>query len=341
MSTKTMKAVRLHAFGGPEVLRYEDAPMPVLRAGEVLVRVCAAGVNPPDWYLRDGYSALPPDWRPQVELPLIPGTDVSGVVEAVAADVRAFAVGDAVFGMIRFPGFGGAAYADYVAAPAFDLAHKPEGIDHASAAAAPMALLTAWQFLVDLGHTHANPFQAAPHRPLPLDGRTVLVNGAAGGVGHLALQLARWKGARVIAVASGEHEAFLRAIGADDVIDYTRVAPEQAVRGVDLVLDTVGGPDTGRFLATLKPGGALFPVYPLGFDGAEAAARAGLTVSATQVRSNGTQLAQAARLLAAGTVKVAIDSSFALAQAGLAHQRAARGHLRGKIVLVVSAPGDD
>lgn len=336
MSTTTMKAVRLHAYGGPEVLRYEDAPKPALKPGEVLVRVHAAGVNPPDWYLRDGYSALPADWRPPVPLPAIPGSDLSGVVEAVAPDVRGFAVGDAVFGMVRFPSFGdSAAYAEYVAAPAADLARKPDGIDHATAAAAPMALLTAWQFLIELGHDEPNPFQAWPHRPAPLEGRTVLVNGAAGGVGHLAVQLAKWKGARVIAVASGGHEAFLRGIGADEVIDYTKETPEAVAHGVDVVIDTVGGPSTGRFLATLKPGGALYPVYPLGFDGVEAAAQAGYTVSAAQVRSNGAQLAQAARLLDDGTVRVAIDSRFPLADARLAHERAARGHLRGKIVLVV------
>lgn len=336
MSTNTMKAVRLHAFGGPEVLRYEDAPKPPLQSGEVLVRVHAVGVNPPDWYLRDGYSTLPADWRPPVPLPAIPGSDISGVVEAVAADVSGFAVGDAVFGMVRFPSFGeSAAYAEYVSAPASDLARKPEGISHATAAAAPMGLLTAWQFLVELGHEEPNPFQSVPHRPALLEGRRVLVNGAAGGVGHLALQLAKWKGAHVIAVASGGHEEFLRSIGADEFIDYTKSKPEVSVRDVDVVLDTVGGPATGRFLATLKPGGALYPVYPLGFTGGEEAAKAGYTVSATQVRSNGAQLAQAARLLEDGTVRVAIDSSFPLAQASRAHERAAGGHLRGKLVLTV------
>ncbi|WP_296945784.1 NADP-dependent oxidoreductase [uncultured Massilia sp.] len=336
MSTQTMKAVRLHAFGGPDVLRYEDAPMPAPGPGEVLVRVHAAGVNPPDWYLRDGYRTLPPDWRPAVSLPAIPGSDVSGVVAAVAADVRDFAVGDAVFGMLRFPSFGdSAAYAEYVAAPATDLAHKPAGIDHVTAAAAPMAALTAWQFLVDPGHAQPNPFQAHPHRPLPLAGRTVLVNGAAGGVGHLAVQLAKREGARVIAVASGGHGAFLRAIGADAHIDYTQDDPA-AVRGVDLVLDTVGGPAASRFLPTLAPGGALYLVYPLGFAGHEQARELGVTVSAAQVRSNGAQLAQIARLLEDGTLRVAIDSTFALADAASAHARAARGHLRGKIVLAVS-----
>ena len=336
MSTETMKAIRLHAFGGPEVLRYEDAPKPALHAGEVLVRVHAAGINPPDWYLRDGFRSLPEDWRPAVPLPVIPGTDVSGVVEAVAPDVTVFDVGDPVFGMVRFPGISGSAYAEYVAAPAADLARKPDGIDHASAAAAPMALLTAWQFLVELGHDAPNPFQSVPHRPVPLAGRKVVVNGAAGGVGHLALQLAKWQGAHVVAIASGAHEAFLRDIGADAFVDYTKAGTADLPHDADVVLDTVGGPGTGRFLAMLKPGGALFPVYPLGFSGTDDAARAGYTVSTTQVRSSGAQLAQAARLLDDGTVRVAIDSRFPLADARGAHERAARGHLRGKIVLTVT-----
>jgi NADPH:quinone reductase-like Zn-dependent oxidoreductase len=337
MSNNTMKAIRLHAFGGPEVLRYEDAPKPQLNAGEVLVRVHAAGINPPDWYLRDGYRTLPPEWQPPVALPAIPGSDISGVVEAVAADVANFAVGDEVFGMVRFPSFGdSAAYAQYVAAPASDLARKPAGIDHVDAAAAPMALLTAWQFLIALGHDHPNPLQPQRHVPVTLDGKTVLVNGAAGGVGHFAVQLAKWRGARVIAVASGGHEAFLRDLGADEFIDYTKVKPEDAAQDVDLVLDTVGGPATGRFLRTLKRGGALYPVYPLGYIGADEAAKAGFTVSTTQVRSNGAQLAELAALLAAKTIRVGIDSTFPLAEARAAHERAASGHHRGKIVLTVA-----
>lgn len=337
MSNNMMKAIRLHAFGGPEVLRYEDAPKPQLKAGEVLVRVHAAGINPPDWYLRDGYRTLPPEWQPPVALPAIPGSDISGVVEAVAADVANFAVGDEVFGMVRFPSFGdSAAYAQYVAAPASDLARKPAGIDHVGAAATPMALLTAWQFLIALGHDQPNPLQAQRHVPVTLDGKTVLVNGAAGGVGHFAVQLAKWRGARVIAVASGGHESFLRDLGADEFIDYTKVTPEDAAQDVDLVLDTVGGPATGRFLRTLKRGGALYPVYPLGYTGADEAAKAGFTVSTTQVRSNGAQLAELAVLLAAKTIRVGIDSTFPLAEARAAHERAANGHIRGKIVLTVA-----
>lgn len=335
MSIDTMKAIRLHEFGGPEVLRYEEAPLPELKPGEVLVRVHAVGMNPPDWYLRDGYKSLPPEWRPPVPFPIILGSDVSGVVEAVATDVKDFSVGDEVFGMVRFPSFGeSAAYAEYVAAPASDLALKPAGIDHVHAAGAPMAGLTAWQFLIDLGHNEPNPLQPEMHRPVPLGGKTVLVNGAAGGVGHFAVQLAKWKGAHVIAVASGSHESFLRELGADEFIDYTKSLPEDVAHDMDLVLDTLGGPTTGRFLRTLKRGGALFPVF-LGFIDAEEAAKLGVTVSATQVRSNGLQLAELGRLLDAGTVRVVIDSTFPLADARKAHERAAGGHIQGKIVLTV------
>jgi len=338
MTTQMMKAVQQHVFGGPEVLRYEDAPVPVLQPGEVLVRVHAVGINPPDWYLREGYKMLPPEWQPKVSFPVILGTDVSGVIAAMADDVTDFAVGDAVYAMVRFPsGLAGdsRAYAEFVRVPTSELAHKPAGIDHVHAAGAPMSLLTAWQFLIELGHDAPNPLQPHRHEPVPLAGATVLVNGAAGGVGQFAVQLAKWKGARVIAVASGKHEAFVRELGADKFIDYTKTNAEEIVRELDLVVDCVGGPSTGRFLRTLKRGGALFPIFPLGFSGAEEAQRLGVTVSTTQVRSSGAQLAQLAGLLDAGTIRVTIDSTFALADAQQAHERAARGNIQGKIVLTV------
>ncbi len=338
MSAETMKAVRFHAFGGPEVLVYEDAPKPEPKPGEILVRVHAVGLNPPDWYLREGYRTLPPEWQPEGRFPIIPGTDISGVVEATADDVEEFAVGDDVYSMVRFPSgvFGDSmAYAEYVSVPASEVALKPAGIDHVHAAGAPMSLLTAWQFMIELGHDEPNPLQPNSHRPVPLEGRTVLVNGAAGGVGHFAVQIAKWKGARVIAVASGKHEAFLRDLGADEFIDYRKTAPEDVVRDLDLVVDSVGGPTTGRFLRTLKRGGALFPIFPLGFSGAEAAAALGVTVSATQVRSSGAQLQEVGRLLDDGTIRVAIDSTFPLADARRSHERADRGHIQGKIVLTV------
>ncbi|MFD8097700.1 NADP-dependent oxidoreductase [Streptomyces malaysiensis] len=337
MPIHTMRAIRLHEFGGPEALRHEEVPVPEPGPGEVLVRVHAVGINPPDWYAREGMPDVPPELKPPFDLPLIPGTDVSGVVEAVAADVNGFVAGDEVVGLLRFPAaLQGSAYAEYVTAPASDLARKPAAVDHIHAAGLPMSGLTAWQFLIELGHGHPSPFQEAPHRPMALDGETtVLINGAAGGVGHLALQLAKWKGARVIAVASGAHEAFLRRLGADEFIDYTKDRPEEVARDVDLVLDTVGGPDSRRFLRTLERGGSLYPVYFGEFDDEENA-ELGVTVTATQVRSNGAQLAELGRLLDAGTVRVAVDSTFPLAEARAAHERAARGHIQGKIVLTVA-----
>lgn len=333
-----MKAVRQHAFGGPEVLVYEDAAKPQVAAGEVLVRVHAVGVNPPDWYLRDGYRMLPPEWQPQVSFPLIPGTDISGVVEAVAEDVQDVSVGDEVYSMVRFPeGMQGdsKAYAEYVSVPASQVARKPAGIDHRQAAGAPMSLLTAWQFLVDLGHDAPNALQPNQHVPVPLKGKTVLVNGAAGGVGHFAVQIAKLKGANVIAVASGKHEQMLREFGADEFIDYTKTSPEDVAHDVDLVIDALGGPSASRFLRTLKPGGALFLVFPLGFSGGEEAEKLGVTVSTTQVRSSGPQLAAVGRLLEDGSIRVVLDSVYRLADARSAHERAAQGHIQGKIVLEV------
>ncbi|MAM72942.1 NADP-dependent oxidoreductase [uncultured Tistrella sp.] len=338
MSGEMMTAVRIHRFGGPEVLVCEEVPRPEPAAGEVLVRVHAVGLNPPDWYLRDGYRALPPEWRPAGGVPIIPGTDISGVVAGLGEGVTGFAAGDAVYALVRFPEgvFGGSnGYAQYVSVPAAQLAPGPAGIDHVQAAAAPMSLLTAWQFLVDQGHDEPNPLQPARHEPVPLDGRRVLINGAAGGVGHFALQIAKLKGAQVIAVASARHEALLRDLGADQVIDYRATPPEDVVRDLDLVVDAVGGPATGRFLKTLKPGGALFPIFPLGFTGAAEAARQSITVSATQVRSSGAQLRQLAPLLSDGRIRAVIDSTYPLANAHKAHERAERGHIQGKIVLTV------
>ncbi len=334
---RVMKAVRQYEFGGAEVLRYEDAPIPELKPGEVRVRVHAVGLNPPDWYLRDGYKMLPPEWQPKVPFPIILGTDISGVVDAVSNDVKEFSSGDEVYSMVRFPSYGPSqAYAEYVNVPASEVALKPTSIDHVHTAGAPMSLLTAWQFMIELGHSEPNPLQANMHVPVPLDGKTVLINGAAGGVGHFAVQLAKWKGARVIAVASGKQEALLRDLGADEFIDYTKSSAEDLVHDMDLVIDSVGGPTTGRFLRTLKRGGALFPIFPLGFSGTKEAEKLGVTVSATQVRSSGEQLVKLARLLDNGTVRVVIDSTFSLADARKAHERAAIGHIQGKIVLTVA-----
>ena len=174
----TMKAVQLHEFGDPEVLRYEDAPRAIAQPGEVLVRVHAASLNPPDLLLRDGYRALPPEWRPDARFPLTLGTDVSGEVVALGNGASRFSVGDKVYAMVRFPEdlmTGSGAYAEYIRIHETELALKPDGIDHVQAAGAPMSLLTVWQFLIDLGHDRPNPFQSFRHEPVPLQGKTVLV----------------------------------------------------------------------------------------------------------------------------------------------------------------------
>jgi NADPH2:quinone reductase len=336
----TMMAVRIHAFGGPDVLTYEQAPRPEIGSVEVLVRVHAAGINPPDIYLRDGYRALPAEWRPDPVFPLVLGTDVSGVVEAVGSAVAEFAVGDEVFAMVRFPEdlmTGSGAYAEYVRVAASELARKPAAIGHVQAAGAPMSLLTAWQFLIDPGHDAPNPFQAEAHAPVPLAGKTVVVNGAGGGVGHLLVQLVKWQQGRVIAVASAKNEALMRELGADQFIDYAKTAAEDVVRDADLVIDAVGGAGMERFLRVLKPGGSLFLVNPLEFASHDQARALGITVSSTQVRSNGPQLAEAGRLLDDGTVRVVVDSTYPLSDASLAHERAMKGGIQGKVVLEVAS----
>ncbi len=324
MTATTMKAARLHTLGDPDVLRYEDVPRPEPGPGEVLVRVHAAGVNPPDWYARRGFANVPESIRVTVPLPLIPGTDVSGVVTALGRGVTEWTVGDEVYGLLRFPSLGGQGYAEYTTAPVADLARKPAGLDHVHAAGVPMAALTAYQILFD--HAGLRP-DAGPDR-------TVLVNGAAGGVGHFAVQLAKTVGARVIAVASGRHEEFLLDLGADRFVDYTVTAAEEVVQDVDLLVDAVGGPDAHRFLSIVRRGGTISPVF-LGDYHPDRAKELGIDFRTGQVKSSGAQLTELGRLIEAGLVRVAVDSVYPLERAAEAHERAERGHIQGKIVLRV------
>jgi NADPH:quinone reductase-like Zn-dependent oxidoreductase len=329
----TMKAIRIHTFGGPEVLVYEDVPRPTAGPGEVLIRVFAAGLYPGDWYIRSGYANLPEATRRSLSsrfslpLPLIPGTQVSGIVETVGPDVTTFHEGDAVYGLLRFPSSGGSpagAYAEYITAPAEHLALKPASIDHIQAAAVPMAALTVWQGIVE--HTNLEA------------GQTVLVNGAAGGTGHFAVQLAKVRGARVIGVASGRHEAFLRELGIDEFMDYTTTSPEQAAHDVDLVIDTVGTMGENPLLVTLKHGGTLLWIglrsMKNGIIGTEHT-EAGVTIEKIQVRSSGAHLTAIGELIDAGQLHVAVDTVVPLMEARKAHERGEAGHLRGVIVLRV------
>jgi NADPH:quinone reductase-like Zn-dependent oxidoreductase len=321
-SSETMKAIQYYSEGGPEVLVYEDVPRPTAGPSEVLIRIYAAGVNPADWRARAGFPDVPEKFRyaiPHISLPSIPGFDVSGIVEAIGADVSEFREGDAVIGMVRFPQ-GGRGYAEYTIAPVTDLARKPAAIDHLQAAAIPMAALTAWQML---------------YQDLEA-GQTVLVNGAAGGVGHFAVQLAKVKGAHVIGAASGGHAAFLRELGVDECIDYTVTPVEQVVHDIDVVFDTVGG-DNNRLLSVLKRGGRFVPVNAGNYS-AERASEAGITIGTSHHRalqSSGVQLAEIGKLIDTGQVQVAIDTIVPLAEAYKAHERGEAGHVRGKIVLRV------
>lgn len=323
-ASQTMKAIQVHTYGGPEVLGYEDVPRPIAGPGEVLVRVFAAGVNPPDWYIRSGYANIPDARRFPKILPIIPGSDISGIVEEVGPEITAFHKGDAVYGLIRFPSSGGVpagAYAEYITAPATHLALKPATIDHIQAAAIPMSALTIWQAISKSGYLEEN--------------QTVLVNGAAGGLGHFAVQIAKNAGTRVIGVASGRHEAFLSELGVDEFIDYTAISPEKVAHDVDLVIDTVGGENADCLLEVLKPGGVLLSLS-LGGYSAERTASASVTIQRMQVHSDGAQLAQIGSLIDAGRLRVAIDTIVPLSEARKAHERGERGHLRGKIVLRVA-----
>ena len=310
-----MKAVRFHSYGSPEVLVLEEVPRPVAGAGEVLIRVQGAGVNPLDWKVRAGHVK---EWL-QHRLPLIPGWGASGVVKAVREGVTAFKSGDEVYGMLNFKQDG--AYAEYVVAKAQDLALPPKSIDRVRAGAVPLAALTAWQALFDVAGLSP--------------GQSVLIHAAAGGVGHFAVQFAKWKGARVIGTASAANTSFVRDLGADEAIDYRATRFEEAVREVDVVLDTIGGDTQRQSWQVLKKGGIL--VATLGISSPEAAREHQVRGEGVMVHPDSAQLAEIAALIDAGQVKPVITTVLPLAEAARAHELSQTGHTRGKIVLQVSA----
>jgi NADPH:quinone reductase-like Zn-dependent oxidoreductase len=309
--------VQLDRFGAPEVLRVVTVEQPSPAAGEVLVRVVAAGVNPVDWKTRAGGGrgrfGTPP---------MVLGWDLSGVVEALADGAPAFAAGDQVFGMPRFPALAGC-YAEYVAAPADQLAAKPAALDHVAAAGLPLAGLTALQVL-DLAGVEP--------------GQRVLVHAAAGGVGHLAVQLAKARGAQVIGTGRADKHPFLVELGIDQAVDYTDVAFEDVVDDVDVVVDPIGGDYSRRSLAVLRPGGVLLPIVGRPDEALAAAAdAAGVRVVRHLVHPDGPGLARLAELAELGALRVAVEQVVPLEQAARAHELGERGRTRGKIVLPVSA----
>ena len=309
-----MKAVRLHGRGGPDHLVYEDAPQPRPGAEEVLVRVYATGViaNELKWDATYQTKAGSPRALP------IPGRDLSGVVEAVGYGVTTPARGDEVYAMLDYGCDG--AEAEFTIALPKELAPKPRTLDHVQAAAVPLTALTAWQALFE-------------HACLAA-GQTVLIHGAAGGVGVFAVQLARLAGAHVIATASTRNSDFLRELGASAVIDYTTTRFEEVVHGVDLVFDTVGGDTLQRSWQVVKPGGMLLSVVSPRPSFASAKGY-GVRPVWFIVEPNREQLVQIGALIDEGKVRPIIDTVLPLSQARQAYEQGAKGHTRGKIVLRV------
>lgn len=313
-----MKAISLVQPGGVENLQYIDLPIPALQAGEVLVKTSSLSINPVDVKTRAGkgmYSRFK-DFSPSIL-----GWDISGIVEAVSPDVQDFKPGDAVFGMVNFPGHG-QAYAEYVAAPAAHLALKPDNVSHEDAAAATLAALTAYQFLY-----HDFKLQS---------GQRVLIHAAAGGVGNYAVQLAKLVGAYVIGTASAHNVDFVRSLGADEVIDYKAQRFEDVVSGLDFVLDPIGGDHVARSLTVVKDGGQVITINAgLDENVVESAKARGVYCAFHLVASSGKDMEAIAALLAAGKLKSHVSEVFSFGHMRDAHLALEKGVKRGKLVINV------
>lgn len=310
----SMKAVRIHSYGDTDALSFEDAPMPTPSDGEALIRVHATTVNPFDCAARAGYMAGYFNYT----FPLILGTDVSGVVESVGPGVTNVAPGDVIY--TRAGVFRDGAYADYAVAFAADVVPKPKSLDHVHAAAIPHVVLTAWQALYELANLQAR--------------QTVLIHGAAGGVGHVAVQLAKLRGAKVIATSSANNLDFLRELGADEVIEYPATPFESVAHDVDVVLDTVGGDTQQRSWQVLKPGGILVSTIqpPSQEEAAAHGVRAAMVASAPPIWP---VLTEVAALVDAGKLKPTVSLVLPLGEIKQAHKLVEGRHTRGKLVLQV------
>jgi NADPH:quinone reductase-like Zn-dependent oxidoreductase len=310
-----MKAIRIHEYGGPDQLRFEDAPVPEAGSGQVLVRVHTTSVNPIDYKLASGaFRQFMP-----LDLPWIPGGDFSGIVEAIGPRVTGVKPGDALYG--NNPG--GGVYAQFVAVQADIVEPKPGRLSHMDAASVPGAAQTAWQALFDHGQLQS--------------GQTVLIHAAAGGVGTFAVQLAHWKGAKVLATASAANAGYLRSLGADEVIDYRTTPFEEVAKDVDLVLDLVGGETQTRSFTVLKPGGRLVAtVQP---PSEEEAAKHRVQAMMMSMQPSTERLARLGELLDAGTLRTLVTKTYPLARARDAWAEHLSGHARGKTGLEVPVGG--
>ena len=308
-----MKAIQIHEFGGPEVLKYEEAEKPTPANDEVLIKVFASGVNPVDWKIRAGLAqkSFP------VSFPLIPGWDVSGEIEEVGSDILNFRKGDEVYS--RPDPTRNGTYAEYVVVKADQVNSKPKSIDHDKAAAVPLAGLTAWQGLFSHGDLK--------------EGQKVLIHAASGGVGTFAVQFAKWKGAYVIGTASDENIDFLFDLGADEVIDYKAEKFENKVKEVDLVFDLIGGDTQKRSLQVIKKGGRL--VTTVKPENQEEAKAKDIEIIGYMAQSYPADLQQIADLIDSGKIMPVVTEIYALKHAQEAQRQIESHHTRGKIVLKV------
>lgn len=314
-----MRAIRQDEWGGVETMALVETQAPEPSFGEVRVRVVAAGVNPVDVYTRQGVA-----YNRVLDLPFVNGWDVAGVVEKTGYGVTRFRTGDAVFGMPWFPRAAGG-YAEYVTAPARHLAPMPPELTFQEAAALPLAGLTAWQMLTEVA-------EVGP-------GQRVLISGAAGGVGHLAVQIAKAMGAHVIGTASAAKHPFLRELGADETVDYTDTKVAAVVRDVDAVIQMFGGDHGLEALECLRPGGILVSGQGAWTPGLhERAAELGVRASTYLVDPDGAGLEALARLVHDGRLKVHVQQAFPLAETGAAHTLVETGHITGKVVLKIADP---
>ena len=304
-----MKAICLRVRGGPEAFAYEEAPPPRPGEGEVLVRVHAAGVIHTELSWVPTWTTTTGGPRP---LPVIPGHEFSGEIAALGAGVRDVGVGDPVYGLNDW--YRDGASAEYCVARVADIARKPAGVDHVHAAATPISALTAWQGLVERAGLAA--------------GQRVLIHGAAGGVGTLAVQLARWRGARVTGTASAANLDFVRSLGADEVIDYRAERFDDVVRDVDVVFDGVGGDTLARSRAVVRPGGRLVTIAASSDGAPDQETKDAFFI----VEANGAQLRELARLIDAGQLRPVVDRVFPLVQARTAYEYHPQ---RGKAVVAV------
>ncbi len=309
-----MKAIVLHEYGSPEVLKYEDVPRPEPKEDQILVRVIAAGVNPVDGMIRSGMFAK----DEKTVFPRTLGADIAGVVEKSGSKITKFKAGDAVYAYISLENEGG--YAEYALAMENEASPKPKSLDYVEAAAVPVVALTAWQALIDTAKLKA--------------GQTVLIHGGSGGVGTFAIQIAKARGAKVIATASAANQDLLKQLGADVAIDYTKTKFEDIARDVDVVLDSVGKDTLARSYGVIKKGGFIVSLVARP-DRAELAKR-GIRGAALSVDPNSNELGEIGRLIDEKKIRVIVSQTFPLSEAKKAQEQVATGHTRGKIVLKVA-----